>query len=154
MESTARRAFRLLRQHFLLLGGPWLVVCAVGIIVTTTVRQLMNRLYPLVNLRTMSAAGYAAQDAAASNNMINNFIRMVAIDSTLILENAFKVIALALTILMVKTARHEGRGYGFRCVATLGKDSVRGRYFAEILRNCTFVGACDEPCCGSACNPL
>jgi len=108
MGSTARRTFLILRQHPLLLSAPWLVVSAAGFIVTRIVQQILNRLYPLVSLHTMSAAGYAAQDAAASNNMIASFIRMVAIDSILILESAFKVIVLALMVLMIKQLATHG----------------------------------------------
>jgi len=108
MESTARRAFRLLRQHFLLLSSPWLGVCAVGSIVSTTVQQILNRLYPLADMRVLRVAGYANMDAALSNNMRNGLIRMGAIDCVLIVEVAFKVIALALMILLVKQLSTQG----------------------------------------------
>lgn len=104
MESTARRAFRLLRQHFLLLGGPWLGVCAAGFIVARTVQQIMNRLYPMVYLPTSRAAGSANLNAALSNGLI----RLGAIDCVLIVEGAFKVIALALMILLVTQVDTQG----------------------------------------------
>jgi hypothetical protein len=137
MESTARRAAQMLRQHPLLLSAPWLVVSAAGFIVTRIVQQILNRLYPLVSLHTMSAAGYAAQDAAASNNMIASFIRMVAIDSILILESAFEVIALALMVLMVKQLATQGSDTFFAALERLRKiPSVAGillKFFAIVL---------------------
>ena len=101
MESTACRALRLLRQHLLLLSAPWLVVCAVGFIVTSTVQQIMNRLYPMVDLR---AAGYANMRTALSIGLI----RLGIIDCVLIVEGAFKVIALALMILLVTQVATQG----------------------------------------------
>ncbi len=89
MESTARRAASLLRQHPLLLSAPWLGVCAASSILTMTVQQVMNRLYPFMN-------------TAVTNGMRNNFIHLGAVDCVLLLEGAFKVVALALTILLVQ----------------------------------------------------
>ena len=89
MESTARRAASLLRQHPLLLSAPWLGVCAASSILTMTVQQVMNRLYPFMN-------------TAVTNGMRNNFIHLGAVGCVLLLEGAFKVVALALTILLVQ----------------------------------------------------
>ena len=108
MESTTRRAFRLLRQHFLLLGGPWLGVCAAGFIVARTVQQIMNRLYPLADMRALRVAGSANLDTALTNNMRDQFIRAGAVECVQIVEVAFKVIALALMILLVKQLATQG----------------------------------------------
>lgn len=108
MTSPVRRAFLLLRQHFLLLGGPWLAVCAAGSVLGTMVQQIMIRLYPVVYYRDLRAAGYANADAAIQNSMRGNYIRLAAVECVSILEYAFKVIALAVMVLVVARIVSEG----------------------------------------------
>lgn len=110
MTSPARRAFLLLRQHFLLLVGPWLAVSAAGFIVGRIVQQVMNRLYPLVHLRELRAAGYANMDAALQNSLRGNYIRLGATECVQIVEYAFKVIALAVTVQLVAQIAMHGAG--------------------------------------------
>jgi len=101
MSSPVRRAFLFLRQHFLLLGGPWLAVSAAGFIVWRIVQQVMIRLYPVVHLRTLQEAGYANMHVALQNSMRGNYIRLGASECVQIVEYAFKVIAVAVTVLLV-----------------------------------------------------
>jgi hypothetical protein len=68
----------------------------------------MNWLYPLVDWRALRAAGYANMDAALKNSMRGQFIRAGAIDCVLIVEGAFKVIALALMVLLVTQLGTQG----------------------------------------------
>jgi hypothetical protein len=134
MESTARRAFRLLRQHFLLLSGPWLVVCAVGVIVTTTVQQILNRLYPLVYMR---AAVYGKLDTTLSYSVRNGLIRAGSVEGVQIVEVAFKVIALALMVLLVEQLATQGGDTFSAALERLQKvPSVAGtllKFFAIVL---------------------
>jgi hypothetical protein len=96
MESTARRTLLLLRQHPLLLSAPWLAACAVGFFATTAVQQVMNRQYPFMN-------------TSLTNSMRNNLIHLGVVDFVLLVVGAFKVVALALMILLVKQLATQGR---------------------------------------------
>ena len=94
MDSPVRRAFLLLRQHPALIGGPWLGVCAASFVVSKTVQQVTNRMFPIASLRGSS---YANGDAVLRAALI----RQGAGLGVEILEYALKVVALALTILLV-----------------------------------------------------
>jgi len=81
------------------------VVCAVDSIATTAVQQILNRLYPLVYMR---AAVYGKLDTTLSYSIRNGLIRMGAIECVFIVAVAFKVIALALMVLLVKQLATQG----------------------------------------------
>jgi hypothetical protein len=100
MNSPVRRGLLLLRQYPALLGGPWLGVCAVSFVLWKSVQRITYRMFPMSDLRALRASGYANMDAI-KNNIRANLIRQGAVGCVEILEYALKVIALALTIVLV-----------------------------------------------------
>ena len=108
MDSPVRRAFLLLRQHPVLLGGPWLAVCAATFVVWKTVQQVTNRMFPVVDLRALRASGYAGMNGALAESMRASYIRLAAVECVEILGYAAKVAALALTILLVAQVARYG----------------------------------------------
>jgi hypothetical protein len=109
MDSPARRAFSLLRQHSVLLFGPWLGVVAATYAVGETVRQISNRMFPVADLQALRASGYANSHVVLANSMRASLIRQGAVGCAEILEYAVKVVALALTIVLVtQVATHGG----------------------------------------------
>jgi hypothetical protein len=107
MSSPVRRAFELLRQHFLLLSGPWLAVCAGGYAVLRIVQQILLRIYPVVDPRTLRGTGYVTMNQALSNSMRGIYIRLGIGECVQLLECAFQIVALAVMVLLVThVARH------------------------------------------------
>jgi hypothetical protein len=107
MTSPVRRAFVLLRQHPVLLSGPWLGVCAIGFIVVQMVQQVINHLYPVVDLRALRASG-GDMNSALAESMRAGLIRQGVVLGVEILEDAGKIIVLALTILLVAQVARYG----------------------------------------------
>jgi len=108
MSSPVRRAFLLLRQHFLLISGPWLVVCAAGFAVLKVVQQIMSRMYPVFDTRTLRGMGHQQMNAAVLTSQRANFIRLGAIECVAVLEGAFEVLALAVMVLLVARIAAQG----------------------------------------------
>lgn len=101
MSSPVRRAFELLRQHFLLLSGPWLGVCAVGFVIFRAVQQILLRAYPVFDPRTLRGQGYVTMNQALSSSMRANFLRNGIGECVPILQGAFEVAALAVMVLLI-----------------------------------------------------
>ena len=101
MDFPARRAFVLLRQHPVLLVGPWLGVCALGFIGLQVVLQVTNRLYPVVDPRALRASGHGDMNSALAESMRASFLRLGAMECVAILECSLKIVVLALTVLLV-----------------------------------------------------
>lgn len=108
MTSPVRRAFSLLRQHPVLLCGPWLGVCAASFAVWKTVQQVTNRMFPVADLHALRASGYANSDAILANSMRASLIRQGAVGCVELLEYAAKVVVLALTIVLVTQVARYG----------------------------------------------
>ena len=108
MTSPIRRAFVLLRQHPVLLVGPWLGVCALGFIGVKVVQQVINHLYPVVDLRALRASGHGDMNSALAESMRASFLRLGAMECVAIVEYALKIVVLALTVLLVAQVARYG----------------------------------------------
>jgi hypothetical protein len=107
MRSPARRASFLLRQHTVLLVGPWLGACAFGFAGLQVVLQVANRLYPVVNMRAVRDSG-GDMNSALAESIRTTYIRLGAVECVAILECALKIVVLALTVLLVAQVARYG----------------------------------------------
>jgi hypothetical protein len=121
MSSPVRRAFELLRQHFLLLSGPWLGVCAGGTIVVRIVQQFLLRIYPVFDPRMVRGTGYVTMHQALSNSLRGIYIRLGIGECVQILVCGFEVIALAVMVLLVMRVASQGHDTFSGALDRLGK---------------------------------
>ena len=107
MDSSARRAFQLLRQHPVLLGAPLLGVSACNFLLSTTFQNILRPPVSAVRVRALRAEGHAAVPELLSA-LRTSLIRFGLFTSLEIFQYALQAAALALTIMLVVQLSRNG----------------------------------------------
>jgi hypothetical protein len=108
MDSPAFRAFVILRQRFLLLSGPWLGVSVIGFLILKMVQQVKLQAFPVLNASASRGLAYPQMHAELTDRMRANFISVGILECVEVVQIAAKILALALTVLLVRQVAVQG----------------------------------------------